>query len=285
MHYWFWQCGMPSEQSKHLQASFYGRVEIWTAASSLWRVSNHDVNEFFKIWPHSNGHEFEAYWTAVDRDLLKLEKSTLIPRLSMNFFFGFNDSVSRLHPSYTPTHPGDEGRYPFTAGLPLFLYFRQFKKNWWHGLLRWNAPRLYSTHVGKPEPMTLLKVLQYNELQMFMLRFRTLSAQHRHWQVLRENNWQYNTQSTDGSDWPSATQDGQGPSKTLRVSTHSWNRTHVSLLTLNCLDHQDINSCPSLEKNCVCKSSHFAISSQFLSFLTKYQVRQDTLEVLTANLS
>ena len=43
---------------------------------------------FFKIRPHTNDHEFEAHWTAIDKDLWKLEKYTLIPGLSMNYFFG-----------------------------------------------------------------------------------------------------------------------------------------------------------------------------------------------------
>ena len=48
--------------------------------------------QFLKIRPLSNGHEFEAHWTTVDKDLSKMEKYTLIHGLSMNFFFGFNDA-------------------------------------------------------------------------------------------------------------------------------------------------------------------------------------------------
>ena len=54
--------------------------------------------QFLKIRPRSKGHEFEAHWTTVDKDLSKMEKYTLIiimgliHGLSMNFFFGFNDA-------------------------------------------------------------------------------------------------------------------------------------------------------------------------------------------------
>ena len=48
--------------------------------------------QFLKIRPRSNGHEFEAHWTTVDKDLSKMEKYTLIHGLSMKFFFGFNDA-------------------------------------------------------------------------------------------------------------------------------------------------------------------------------------------------
>ena len=36
------------------------------------------------------GHEFEAHWTTVDKDLSKMEKYALIPGLDMNFFFALN---------------------------------------------------------------------------------------------------------------------------------------------------------------------------------------------------
>ena len=58
-------------------------------------VTSHSHAIFKNPAPHrgrSNGHEFEAHWTTVDKDLLKMEKYTLIHGLSMNFFFGFNDA-------------------------------------------------------------------------------------------------------------------------------------------------------------------------------------------------
>ena len=45
-----------------------------------------------KIWSHSNGSNFEAHWTTINKDLSKLEKFTLVPGLSMNFFLEFNDT-------------------------------------------------------------------------------------------------------------------------------------------------------------------------------------------------
>ena len=91
------------------------------------KTRNHDGNEFvFKIRPHSNGHELEEYWTAVDKDLLKLEKYTLIPGFSINFFFGSNDAqldrklvqaASRLQPSSPALLPSRAHRF----GLPIPL--------------------------------------------------------------------------------------------------------------------------------------------------------------------
>ena len=50
---------------------------------------------------------FQAHWTAVDKDLSKLEKYTLIPGLSMNFFFGFNDAESVRKISSGDASPGE----------------------------------------------------------------------------------------------------------------------------------------------------------------------------------
>ena len=58
-------------------------------------MTSHSHAIFKNPAPHrarSNGHEFEAHWTTVDKDLSKMEKYTLIHGLSMNFFFGFNDA-------------------------------------------------------------------------------------------------------------------------------------------------------------------------------------------------
>ena len=55
-----------------------------TTLTSRWKRKK------IKILPHSNGHEFEAHWTTLDKDLSKMKKYTLIPGLSMNFILGFN---------------------------------------------------------------------------------------------------------------------------------------------------------------------------------------------------
>ena len=52
----------------------------------------HDAIEFFKILPLCHCHEFEARWTAVDKDLSKFGQYSLDLGLSMNFFFEFNHS-------------------------------------------------------------------------------------------------------------------------------------------------------------------------------------------------
>ena len=70
-----------------------GRVEL--ANCRDFTVTSHSHAIFKNPAPHrarSNGHEFEAHWTTVDKDLSKMEKYTLIHGLSMNFFFGFNDA-------------------------------------------------------------------------------------------------------------------------------------------------------------------------------------------------
>ena len=57
------------------------------------KVPDEDVNETkLKIWPHTNGHEFEAQWASIGQGLPKSEKYSLVPGLSMNFFFGFYDA-------------------------------------------------------------------------------------------------------------------------------------------------------------------------------------------------
>ena len=40
----------------------------------------------------TSSSNLQARWTTIEKDSSKLEKYTLIPGLSMNFFFGFNDA-------------------------------------------------------------------------------------------------------------------------------------------------------------------------------------------------
>ena len=84
-------------------------AEIWTNMFLPWQVSHHYADEFLKkIQPHSTCHEFKACWTTIDKDLSILEKYTLIPALSINFFFGFNNSqlVRRLVKEVSCLHRG-----------------------------------------------------------------------------------------------------------------------------------------------------------------------------------
>ena len=45
-----------------------------------------------KIWPHCNSKEFKARWTAVDKDLSKLENYFQSSWIEYELLFGFNNA-------------------------------------------------------------------------------------------------------------------------------------------------------------------------------------------------